>query len=1117
MNLPGLIKRNKLLAGLAFALLAFCTAPAAQAQDSCAPHNQDSDIYIEVTGDCTISGDLISTNGIVYLITHGGTATVTGQISATGGDVYVYGDNGVSVGSSVYADYGVDIESTGGSITIGGTIESASSDGYFHGSSDVIASSTITIDSGQLNVISDTGKIQVVGNTSSQNGALFWANNDVSLAGVENTVANDVRIFASMGGGGSDPFEIGGSGAASGVQYVHDNTSFGSWSVYITNGNSAGITYSGDQTLQSNGSDTFSGTIVLDGGTQNNVTLSGTISVDGASGQTSGVISIFAPEIIANGATLTTNSPGQQVGGIGLYTNAITTNSGLTLSNNGNGFYPSYVDLSITPVGSYSVSAPTDLSEYISYGSYTGSSNPVAITGAGAFNINAIGNNNGVKIWGYPLTISAATTTINQQGSNDIITMDSWDGGSNIGAVTLGGTIAVHINTNAAGQTAGSMRISGNSLSPNPLTGNVLLDASGTDGGDGGTIYLLPGSGEADFAGSGNYFTLNANGSSSGGNGGSINVWGGSGTFNTKIENVSGVTASAQSGDSNGGSITINSGDLDFVQSNATLSADATGTGNGGIINLSSSSMEFTGTTSSISTNGAGTTADGAATNGITIFTYSDLVIGSGSTGDVSLSANALAASSTGGNINISASNITADGAKITVTAGTSGDGGTISLTGDPDSGTVEISGTLDASSGTDGGDGGAITLSSQTLELDADSIISANGLGTDSNGGTISVSNLGETAFDLTQTQIEAQGDSSGDGAGGIIAYIAPVLDVFDLYDQIKLFPGVDATANQKYGDVSHGGVTCKSYTTGETSWPVYYNDCTGNTPTETVSTFAISLSSGLRGALTGGTYGGVTVTTHLFTFNNISDMDPILQLHAAGIPAPSIDADGATMQITSPGNVYVGIAEGAFSNVTVEKEVIAHELGHAIDRQLGMANSGARPSTSATYNLFAMNDWITMDYSTIGLTKASSTPRDPCAGAGAPLAGVWDQSHSSYYCTMGVLTNSAYNGKTTTQILALSSDYAGIFAPLTDPITHAFIGWTELYAQAFAYSDYANGNVGTIANLANPTADTLFQAGSLACVKSWSDAVVSGGFTPPSTPSYCSDLTPAWYQPFN
>jgi hypothetical protein len=71
--------------------------------------NQDN-IYLNVSGNCTVTGSLIATNGGITLNDSGGVLTVTGEVNATG-QVYMTGDNGVTFDSTLTA--------TGGSIYVG--------------------------------------------------------------------------------------------------------------------------------------------------------------------------------------------------------------------------------------------------------------------------------------------------------------------------------------------------------------------------------------------------------------------------------------------------------------------------------------------------------------------------------------------------------------------------------------------------------------------------------------------------------------------------------------------------------------------------------------------------------------------------------------------------------------------------------------------------------------------------------------------------------------------------------------------------------------------------------------------------------------------------------------
>ncbi len=461
-------------------------------------------------------------------------------------------------------------------------------DGAVVTAGNLTAGTTIGVDGAQsLGTVtagtSGSGSIQLYGNIAGLSAGAISNTNGfvyVSLLGTATTPSitntnGDVRVF-----GHGSPLTIG----SGGIGFIHNNGDFG-YGIYVSD--PAGINYNGADLLQVHAGSGNTGTIILDtaspdGTNTGTVTLAGTINADGSSGP-GGVIDIFAAQIVANDATLSASAPGAQVGTINLVTNSITDNSGLTINLNGNNDSPG-IDLSIFPIGSYSVLSAGDITSPVAFSDFANSTNPLAITGSGTFTVTANGNNNGLKIIGYPLTLNPATTTITQQGIGDGLYLASTDGGALYNTLTLGGTVAIHENTTGPGAT-NPIDVRGTDIAA--LTGHVLLDTSGTAGGDGGDIGLTVfNSGTMSIGGTGNNLELNANGSDSGGNAGNI-VAGYGGTLELDVDDGAAISASALGGDGDGGHVTVQAHTLVSIATTAvSINAVGHGSGSGGQIQL---------------------------------------------------------------------------------------------------------------------------------------------------------------------------------------------------------------------------------------------------------------------------------------------------------------------------------------------------------------------------------------------------------------------------------------------------------------------------------------------------------------------------------------------------
>jgi hypothetical protein len=76
------------------------------------------------------------------------------------------------------------------------------------------------------------------------------------------------------------------------------------------------------------------------------------------------------------------------------------------------------------------------------------------------------------------------------------------------------------------------------------------------------------------------------------------------------------------------------------------------------------------------------------------------------------------------------------------------------------------------------------------------------------------------------------------------------------------------------------------------------------------------------------------------------------------------------------------------------------AHELGHAADFSFN------DQSATAAYLTYVAADFEYLDYSQLGASAATSTPRTPCVNAGDPFTGLNDESTGDVFC-VSVATN--------------------------------------------------------------------------------------------------------------
>ncbi|CAN5548691.1 hypothetical protein BH10CYA1_BH10CYA1_61310 [soil metagenome] len=678
---------------------------------------------------CTLN-QAVTATGYISIKTTGGAIITQGLTS--GSTLFVESSSTVQTGNLQAAS---DLTVTSQGTLTTGTITSTAGFDYIRAFSGDITAASITAGSNYIQAIADAGKITVSGATNATNPLtqIFYAGSTISLQSVTNSPnGGDVRIFANNSSGAS-PFTIGTSSTNGVVSITNKNSGF----IYISNGSSTGgITYSGNNKLDVSNASGAAGRIVLDGnGTK--ITLSGTLSADGASGRGSGVIDLFGSEVVLNSATVSANSPSQTIGFINFVTDKITNSGTSTISINGNGPFPNYVDLSLFPTGSYSVTATPDPAQSITEGAYQNSSDPLVIGGSGTLNITANGNNNGIKVVGNPLSITVATKITNN-GNHNVVTVDSSDG-TNPNTLTLSKAVEIHSQNTAANQTANLVEMSGTTI-PTP-GGNIWLDTSGLTGGAGGNILLSTGSGTIPIGGTGNNFRLTANGSSTGGKGGNITLGGGATKYS--IKNANGILASALGGNGDGGTITLAADTLTNATGAAsTIAANGFGTGNGGKVSLT------------LSTN---ITLSSAAT-------AFALEAKSGTTGN-------------GGEIDVTANNVTIDSAKLTASAATNGKGGTINLKAF--AAFKLTAGNIKADGVGANGLGGNISVTGDTLTFSGTGkTITANGASTQKGGNitvkaTAATAAINVSATDAGGVSLSANGGPSG--SGGVIDVQTP------------------------------------------------------------------------------------------------------------------------------------------------------------------------------------------------------------------------------------------------------------------------------------------------------------------------------------------------------
>ncbi|MDR3612878.1 MAG: hypothetical protein P4L53_04875, partial [Candidatus Obscuribacterales bacterium] len=445
---------------------------------------------------------------------------------------------------------------------------------------------------------------------------------------------------------------------------------------------------------------------------------------------------------------------------------------------------------------------------------------------------------------------------------------------------------------------------------------------------------------------------------------------------------------------------------------------------------------------------------------------------------------------------------------------------------------------TLDAS-GMSGGNGGVVQVSSNQILAATPSrfILHADG-DTNGAGGSITVNSSAD--FDASNMTITA--DGAGTGNGGLVNLQNPTGGSdgeFDPDSIVSVDAGndlngcctaaaksgqnispLDAASNDGKIKVSRGtsetsgGVTCQQYLLQGAPWPESFWDCTGKVPPALPTFYQSQAALMLPSTLT-----SKMGTVYLHTFNTRTDEQNYFHISKP----TSADAVGFThVYDDRPTWAFSSVFEQDFTLKLPEQEVSIHEMGHGFDDVIANGDPTQRPSVSAQFTGYALNDWFALDY--ITNADGTHTPRDPCfttiVGQKAPLQNVYDSYKGAQYCNSnGTLVNpTAYAKLTNSAILQLAEPH--IFAPNEDGDPY-----TELFAQEFAYISFsattaaaynANPVIPNLANMSDATADTFFaNPYDMQCTTGYMIAIYSGNAA--KIPSYCAGTVPTnWYAPY-
>ena len=604
-------------------------------------------------------------DGAGVTISSGLTATST---SGSGGTININANSGtLSLPSGTFSTSG---NQSGGSIILQGASISVASGGNLALAANITgggengATVKITTTTGSLNIGNGNGQISIAsgGGTYPYN-----YNSQITIVSAANLTVDGSALSLTPGAGGYGALV---SLSASGSNLTVNNTVNVSGGAGGNGGkidieapyNAAAttITINGPLTANSGSTSGYGGTIYIANNIYNNpggIVFGNAANISAAGQQGGGNIQFYSSygAVSIPGGTISTSTLGTsgQAGSISINASPLQIGTGTLLTLNAN-------SAGSSQGGSITVYSSGNTSD-LQIGS-GGSGQP------GQMTINAQGGTtgNGGYIYVYAgrnLTVAASSLSFNTaaagtSGNGGNLTLEA--GYSTSGNLVITGNLAA--NGVGSSGNGGSITLESSSTSP------FIVDTTNPANGTTGTIQAQ------------------ANASATSGSGGTIDIQN-SGTGGITLSTLSNI--SVQSFGGYGGTITLNAYDYSssgpLALGTGTLSVSASGSNNnqGGTINLSGSTLTITGGGALTLTSNRAGNSNGGRINVNTYAATSNLVIGS-SANDLILNANGGTGSgtgTTGGTIDIAAGgNLTVAPGSISLTPGTNGGGGTITL-----------------------------------------------------------------------------------------------------------------------------------------------------------------------------------------------------------------------------------------------------------------------------------------------------------------------------------------------------------------------------------------------------------------------------------------------------
>jgi hypothetical protein len=237
--------------------------------------------------------------------------------------------------------------------------------------------------------------------------------------------------------------------------------------------------------------------------------------------------------------------------------------------------------------------------------------------------------------------------------------------------------------------------------------------------------------------------------------------------------------------------------------------------------------------------------------------------------------------------------------------------------------------------------------------------------------------------------------------------------------------------------------------------------------------------------------------------------------------------DVAGATFKGFTAKDFYSSVYTGSVTALNIG-EVTVHELGHGLDDILNPSSQSA----STYFETYVGNDYLDLDYDTVGSSVATSHPRPPCKMGGpgntitAPWFGITDQVTNVALCGTGT----GYDSLSGLESIYVTNNTpwrnSKILQTIAPKVMKAIANgaYPDVYAQAYAIAVYLVSQRVPASDYYFPTIDGFITTNDyFGCSFGWTDLAYDNSTTPPenplplaptnSTQGNCATPVPSWY----